>query len=311
MSIVKFIIKYTTLWVILGAAAAFFNPAPFKGFGGWIPVLLGIIMLGMGLSMTPNDFKLVFSRPRDVIVGVVIVYACMPLVGMGIGTLLDLPRALTIGLILLGCSCTGTTSNVMTFLANGDKALTVTVSSLSTMVAPVVTPLLLMVYVGKYMPIDTIGLFLSIIKVVIIPIGLGLVIRKVFSNHMNLVTTIIPLASVLSVVFIICVVVSLNVERLYGVAGPAFAACVLYTSIGMLIGYIVSRVLRMNTYRRKAMTFIVGVQQTALAVTLSITYFDPLSAIPSAILIVWATVFGTLVATIWKSRTSTDEKVPA
>lgn len=310
MSIVKFITKYTTLWVILGAAVAFMIPGPFKGFGSWIPFLLGIIMLGMGLSMTPGDFKLVFSRPRDVIVGVAVVYICMPLVGLGLGTLLSLPQALTIGLILLGCSCTGTTSNVMTFLANGDKALTVTVSSLSTMVAPIVTPALLMFYVGKYMPIDAAGLFMSIIKVVIIPIVLGLVIRKVFASQMNIITTVIPIASVLSVVFIICIVVSLNVERLSSVAGPAFAACTLYTSAGMLVGYGVSRILHMNTDKRKAMTFIVGVQQTALSVTLAITYFDPMSAILPAILIVWTTVFGTLIATVWKNRTKETKKIP-
>lgn len=307
MRFVKIVTKYTTLWVILGAVLAFVTPDTFKSFGGSIPFLLGIIMLGMGISMTPNDFKLVFTQPRNVIIGVLMVYAFMPLVALGLGTALQLPAALTVGLVLLGCSCTGTTSNIMTFLANGDKALTVTISSISTMAAPVLTPALLMFYVGKYMPIDAAGLFMSIIKVVIVPIALGLLIHKFFNNHMNTINTIIPLASVVSLICIIAIVVSLNVERLSGVAGMAFLVCILYTSAGMAIGYIISRLLRMKSDKRKAYTFVCGVQQTALSVTLAITYFDPMSAIPPAILIVWTTVFGTLIASIWKGRTKSED----
>lgn len=224
MGVVKFITKYTTLWVILGAAVAFVTPETFKGFGGTIPFLLGIIMLSMGLSMTPG---------------------------------------------------------------------------------------LLMLYVGKYMPIDAVGLFMSIIKVVIVPIVLGLLIHRFFDKYMDTINTVVPVASVVSVVFIIAVVVSLNVERLNGVAEMAFLACVLYTSAGMAIGYIISRLLRLPVDKRKAYTFVCGVQQTALSVTLAITYFDPISAIPPAILSVWTTVFGTLVASVWKSRTKPADDTAA
>lgn len=303
MSIVQFITKYTTIWVILGAAVAFFMPDLFKGFSGFIPVLLGIIMLGMGVSMTPADFKLVFTRPRDVIVGVLLVYVCMPLVAMALGQLLQLSQALLIGLVLVGCSCTGMVSNVTTYMANGDKALTVTICSISTLVAPVLTPALLMLYVGKFMAIDAVGLFISIIEVIIVPIVLGLLIHKCFRSHMDTINAVIPLASVVSVIFIIAVVVALNVERLTGVASMAFLACILYTSAGMGIGYLAARLLRLPEAKRKSYTFVCGVQQTALAVTLAITYFDPMSAIPAAILIVWVTVFGTLVASVWRNRT--------
>ena len=184
---VKFVTKYVTLWVILCAVFAYFVPTPFKPYGGTIPWFLGIIMLSMGLSMTPNDFKLVLTRPKDVIVGIVTLYAFMPLVGLGLGTIFNLDPMLTVGLVLLGCTPTGTSSNVMTFLAKGDKALAVTVSSLSTIVAPVVMPMLLLFYVGKYLPIDAVGLFMSIIKIVIIPIALGLLIHKFFEKQMDAV----------------------------------------------------------------------------------------------------------------------------
>ena len=199
----------------------------------------------------------------------------------------------------------------MTFLAKGDKALAVTVSSLSTIVAPAVMPVLLLFYVGKYLPIDAVGLFMSIVKIVIIPIALGLLIHKCFTKQMPVILKVVPLATVGAIICIISVIVALNVERLQAVAGMAALTLVLYTAIGLLIGYTVARLLRMKAPKRKAMTFIVGVQNTALAVTLGITYFDPMSAIPGAIGVVWTTVFCSFVASLWGNKTEdTTEAVP-
>ena len=300
---IKFVTKYVTVWVILTALFAFFFPEPFKPYGGSVSWCLGIIMLSMGLSMTPNDFKLVFTRPKDVIIGIVTLDIAMPLVGLGLGTVFNLDPMLIGGLVLLGCAPTGTTSNVMTFLAKGDKALAVTISSLSTILAPFVMPALLLCYVGKYLPIDAVGLFLSIIKIVIVPIALGLLIHKFCEKQMGTILKIVPLTTVLAIICIIAVIVALNVERLQNVAGIAALTLVLYTGIGLVIGYGVARILRMSVPKRKAMTFVVGVQNTALAVTLGITYFDPLSAIPAAIGVVWTTVFCSFVASMWGNKT--------
>ncbi|ERT58632.1 bile acid:sodium symporter family protein [Megasphaera vaginalis (ex Srinivasan et al. 2021)] len=305
---VKFITKYVTLWVIIAAVLAYLNPAPFKPFGGMISFLLGIIMLSMGLSMTPNDFKLVFTRPKDVIIGVVTLYVCMPLVGLAISKLLGLSPMLAVGMVLLGCTPTGTSSNVMTFLAKGDKALSVTITSLSTMLAPVIMPSLLLFYVGKYMSIDAVGLFLSIIKIVIVPIVLGIMINKVFSKQMPVISKGVPLVTVAAIVTIIMICVSLNVERLQTVAGVAALSLVLYTAVGLSIGFIISKLLRMPIAKRKALTFDVGVQNTALAVTLGITYFDPMSAIPGAIGVVWTTVFCSFIASLWGNKTPNQDQ---
>jgi len=300
---VKFLTKYVTVWVILCAILAYFFPAPFKPYGGSISYCLGIIMLGMGLSMTPNDFKLIFSRPKDVIIGVATLYIFMPLVGLGIGTVLGLSPMLIVGFVLLGCCPTGTTSNVMTLLAKGDKALSVTISSISTIIAPILMPAMLLFYVNQYVSIDTIGLFLSIVKIVIIPIVLGLLIHKIFKKQLPVILQVMPLCTVLAILGIILVVVALNVERLQTVAGMAALALALYTLIGLIIGYGVSKLLRMPPAKGKAMTFVVGVQNTALAVTLGVTYFDPLAAIPAAIGVVWTTVFCSFVASVWGNRT--------
>ena len=301
---VKFLTKYVTIWVILCAIIAYFFPTPFKPYGGSISYALGIIMLSMGLSMTPNDFKLIFSRPKDVIIGVVTLYIFMPLVGLGIGKALGLAPMLVVGFVLLGCCPTGTTSNVMTLLAKGDKALSVTISSISTIIAPFIMPALLLFYVNQYVTIDTIGLCLSIVKIVIVPIVLGLIIHKVFEKQLPVILQIVPLFTVLAIFCIILVVVALNVERLQNVAGMAALALALYTLIGLIIGFIVSKVLRMPQDKGKAMTFVVGVQNTALAVTLAVTYFDPLAAIPAAIGVVWTTVFCSFVASLWGNKTT-------
>lgn len=300
--LVKFLTRYLTLWIILSAVVAFLMPAPFM-HGDWIPYLIGCVMLSMGLSMTPGDFKLVLTRPRDVILGIIVISVCMPLVGLGIGTLLGLPPMLIVGLILVGCTPSGATSNVMTMISNGDKALSVTTSSLGTLISPFVTPALLMFYVGHYMPLDALAMFIGIIKIVIIPIALGLLIRKVFSKQMDTVLKLAPLLTVAAVVVVIAVVVSLNVERIKLVGVEIALACAFYTICGMIIGYVAARIFHMELSRRKAMTFLIGIQNTALAVSLGITYFDPLAAVPGGVLIVWASVLGTLVASFWAGKT--------
>jgi BASS family bile acid:Na+ symporter len=300
---VKFLTKYLTLWIILAAVLAFIFPSVWKPYGSVIPYMIGVIMLSMGLSMTPNDFKLVFTQPKAVIAGIVVLYVSMPLVGMAIGTLLNLAPMLTVGLILVGCTPTGSTSNVMTMLANGDKALSVTTSSISTLLAPIITPAMLMLYVGQYMPIDGWGLVFGILKIVIVPIVLGLLIHKIFEKSMKVILTVVPIATVVAVFVVISVVVSLNVERLASTAGMAVICCGIFTLCGLIIGYIAGKILRLPLPRHKAFTFIIGIQNTALAVSLAIQYFDPLAAVPGAILIVWASVFGSLVASVWASRT--------
>ena len=304
---IAFLAKYVPLWVIISAIVAYMTPDSFRSYGSIISPCLSLIMLGMGLSMTPNDFKLIFTRPKDVIIGVLTVYICMPLVGMGVGKLLGLAPMLVVGLILLGCSPTGTTSNVMTFLAKGDKALSVTVSSISTMLAPVIMPLLLLLYAGTYLAVDGTALFISIIKIVIIPVLLGLIMHKIFAKQIPTILALVPLTTIIAIILIVLVVVSLNAERLQAIAPSAALAMVLYTFRGLAIGFLVSKVLRMPKEKGKAMTFVVGVQNTALAVALAVKYFDPVAALPAAVGVVWTTVCCSFIASLWGSKTAEDE----
>lgn len=309
MDIVKkvcgFITRYFPVWVIVFAAFAFFVPTPFMGMGGAITYLLGLIMLGMGITMSPNDFKLVFVRPKDVLFGVLLRYFIMPGVAFLIGKVLGLSPMLAAGLILVGCCPSGTASNVMTFISKGDTALSVTISSVNTLLAPVLTPLLFMVLAGTLIPIDASALLIDILKVVIVPIILGIGIRVIASKVVDSISWLIPVISVVAIIAIITIVVALNAEKLSTVAGMAFLAVALHNGIGLGTGYGASRLLGgMSHYKSKAVAFEIGMENSGLAVALAIAHLDPMAAIPGAIFSVWHNFTGSLLAGFWASRDS-------
>ena len=167
----QFICKNMALWVVIFSGIAFLYPAPFKPIGANISYLLGVIMLGMGLSMSLDDFRLVLTRPKDVFYGVFFRYLIMPVVGLCVAKLLGLPPALAAGMVLLGACPSGTGSNVMTYIAKGDTALSITVSSVNTILAPILTPYLFLALAGTMIPIEPGALFLDIVKIVLVPVA--------------------------------------------------------------------------------------------------------------------------------------------
>lgn len=301
--ICKYITKLFPLWVVLFALVAFFYPAPFKGFGGWITYLLGLIMLGMGLTMSLDDFKLVLTRPKDVVFGVVLRFCIMPLIAFAIGKVLDLDPMLAVGLILVGCCPSGTASNVMCFIAKGDTALSVTVSSVNTLLAPIVTPAIFSLLAGTIIPIDAMALIIDILKVVIVPIALGIIIHMVASRLVQAISEFIPLVSVLSIIAIITIVVALSAERLATVAVIAAIAVMLHNCLGLTLGYGASRYIgHMNHHKSKAIAFEIGMENSGLAVALAIAHLNPIAAIPGAIFSVWHNFSGSLLAGYWANK---------
>lgn len=304
--IAKFITRFFPAWVILFAVIAFFYPSLFNGYGSWITYLLGLIMLGMGLTMTLKDFKLVLTRPKDVLCGVVFRYLIMPLVAFGVGKLLELPPLLAAGLILVGCCPSGTASNVMTFIAKGDTALSVTVSSINTVLAPILTPYIFLLLAGTLIPIKAEALLVDILKIVILPVALGIIIRTVASDFVDKVTKVIPLVSVVSIIAIISIVVALSAAKLATVAVIAFIAVILHNALGLGIGYGASRAAGMNHKKGKAISFEIGMENSGLAVALAIAHLDPIAAIPGAIFSVWHNFSGSLLAGYWAAKEDKD-----
>lgn len=296
------ITHYFPLWVVLFAAAAFFTPTPFKAIGPYIPYLLGLIMLGMGLTMSINDFKLVLTRPKDVLCGILLRYTIMPVVAFLVAKLLDLPPALAAGLILVGACPSGTASNVMTFISKGDTALSVTVSSFNTILAPIITPFIFLYLAGTMIPIQSDALLIDILKIVLLPVFMGIILRMLASTLVDKFTKIIPAISVIAIIMIITAVVAVSATKLITVAGMAFLAVILHNSIGLFLGYTSSRVVGMSESKARAISFEIGMENSGLAVALAMAHLDPMAAIPGAIFSVWHNFSGSLLAGFWSNR---------
>jgi BASS family bile acid:Na+ symporter len=300
--VVKSVTKLFPLWVLLCATIAYFAPEPFKPYSRWIPWLLGLVMLGMGLTMSLDDFKLVFKRPKDVIAGVLLRYLIMPGIAFCVAKVLGLSPSLAAGLILVGCCPSGTASNVMTFIAKGDTALSVTVSSINTVLAPIVTPFIFLFLAGTLIPIDASALLVDILKIVLAPIAIGVAINMMAGNAAKRIVTFVPLISVAAIIAIITIVIALSAAKLATVAAIAFAAVVLHNILGLSLGYGASRGIGMPHRKAKAIAFEIGMENSGLAVALAIAHLDPIAAIPGAIFSVWHNFSGSLLAGYWGGR---------
>src|SRR5699024_10290339 len=189
-------------------------PGGFGWIADYISWLLGIIMFGMGLTLTLDDFKSIGKQPKSVLIGVVAQYTIMPLLAFGLATAFQLPAEVAVGVILVGCCPGGTASNVMTFLAKGNTALSVAVTAVSTLLAPILTPSLILLLASKWLPVSAGEMFISIVQVVLIPIILGLVVRLLFSKQVNKATEALPLVSVVGIVAVAAGVVAVNTENI-------------------------------------------------------------------------------------------------
>ena len=298
--------KTFSLWVILMACVGFFAPQLFVAYKSWISPLLGIVMFGMGLTLTAADFREVFRRPRDVAIGVVGHYLIMPGIAYALAVGLDLPPDIAIGVILVGCCPSGTASNVMTFLAKGDVALGVSIASVSTLIAPLATPAFVSLLAGKWMSIRTESLFMDIVQVVIIPIALGLLARTLFRKQADASVKALPLISTIVIVFIIAIIVALNQAKLMTNGLLILTAVVLHNMLGFALGYLFAKAFGMNLARRKAVTLETGMQNSGLGAALAAAHFSPLAAVPSALFSVWHNLSGSALAT-WFARRSESE----
>ncbi len=293
--------KTFPLWVLLFAGLGYAAPAAFVGYKPWIAPLLGIVMFGMGLTLSAADFREVFRRPGDVAIGVVGHYLIMPGLAWLLAVGLRLPPDIAVGVILVGCCPSGTASNVMTFLAKGDVALGVSIASVSTLVAPLATPALVSLLAGKWMAINTESLFIDILQVVIVPIVLGLAVKALFRRQAAASVKALPLVSTVAIVAIIAIIVALNRARLLANGPLILAAVVLHNLLGFALGYLFARLFGMDLAKRKAVMMETGMQNSGLGAALASAHFSPLAAVPSVLFSVWHNLSGAALAT-WFAR---------
>ncbi|MFJ7669271.1 bile acid:sodium symporter family protein [Lysinibacillus sp. NPDC097195] len=303
--------KYFAVWVICIAVIAFIAPDPFLIFGGYITILLGIVMFGMGLTLKAVDFKMIITNPVPVIIGVCAQYIIMPLTAFLIAYMMNLPAELAAGLVLLGSVPGGTASNVMVYLAKGNVPLSITMTSFSTLLAPIATPLILLLLAGKWMPVDPMAMFTSIIQVIILPIILGLVIRKFAPTVVEKSINVIPLISVVAIIIIVSAVVAGNVASIASAGFIIFTAVMLHNAFGLLLGYLTALALGLDESNRRAISIEVGMQNSGLGVALATAHFGPLAALPSVLGAVWHNISGPILATYWSKKTANVATIPS
>jgi bile acid:Na+ symporter, BASS family len=295
----QFVGNTFAIWVLIFAILAFFSPSTFTWIAPHISLLLGIIMFGMGLTLSGDDFKEVFKRPKDVAIGVFGQFLIMPLLAFLLAKGLQLPPEIAVGVILVGCCPGGTASNVMTFLSKGDVALSVTITSVTTLLAPLVTPALILLLASEWIPVEPGSLFLSIVKIVIVPIVLGLVVKKLFNKPAQASVKVLPLVSIIAIVAIVVAVVSVNQANIAKTGLIIFAVVILHNCLGYLLGYGFGKLFKMDLSKKKAVAIEVGMQNSGLGAAIAAAHFSPLAAVPSAIFSVWHNISGPILATIF------------
>ncbi|KFI32372.1 sodium transporter [Haematobacter missouriensis] len=304
-----FVGKTFALWVILFAVLGFLLPDVFRLVTPWIVTLLAIIMFGMGLTISADDFREVVRRPYDVGVGVIGQFLIMPLLAVLLTKIIPMPPEVAAGVILVGCCPGGTSSNVMTYLSKGDVALSVACTSVTTLLAPVVTPFLVWMLASEFLPVDGWAMFLSIVKVVLVPLALGFAAQKIMPGLVRKAVPALPLVSVSGIVLIVAAVVAASRASILQSGLMIFAVVVLHNGLGYLIGFFAARAAGLSLAKRKAIAIEVGMQNSGLGAALATAYFSPLAAVPSAIFSVWHNISGALLANYFAGRT--DEQTTA
>lgn len=292
-----------TLIIVAVTALALWQPASFT----WISIaaitpLLAIVMFGMGLTMKPADFGPIFTRPKEIIIGELAQFIIMPMLAWLLCYLLKLPTELALGMILVGCCPGGTASNVMCYLAKGDVPLSIAMTTVSTLLAPIVTPALVLLLTGKEIHVDVFGMFISIVQVVILPVSIGFIINHFLGKYTRRILPLMPMISALAVMAIIGVVVSCNQVKILQCSLIVALAVILHNTLGLVLGYLLGKCARLSKPKSAAISIEVGMQNAGLATSLATIHFAmyPMAAVPGALFSIWHNLSGSIAASIFR-----------
>ncbi|MCG8285243.1 bile acid:sodium symporter family protein [Acinetobacter seifertii] len=300
----QFVQKTFALWVIVFAALAIWQPEFFVWLKAYIPWILGIIMLGMGMTMTVDDFKGVLQSPKAVLIGVVAQFVVMPGLAYVLCKLFNLPPEIAVGVILVGCCPGGTASNVITYMAKGNVALSVACTSVSTLLAPVLTPAIFYLLASQWLKIDAASMFISILQVVLVPIVIGLILRTWLKRQVESYIQVMPLVSVIAIVAIVAAIIGGSKAAIFQSGLLILAVVILHNGFGYLLGFTAARFFKLPYADSKAIAVEVGMQNSGLGVALAAVHFaaSPITAVPSAIFSLWHNISGPALATYWASK---------
>lgn len=299
--------RFMGVIIIAFSALALWQPWIFSWVAPHISAMLGIIMLGMGMTLHWQDFRHVLRHPRDLGLGLVVQFGCMPLLAFALCHVFALPPELAMGMILVGTAPGGTASNVLTFIARGDVAFSVAMTAAATLVSLLLTPPLTWLLGGVWVPVDMGGLFWSIVKIVLVPVLLGLLLHHFQRGLVDRLMPFLPLASALVITLVIAGIIAVNAQNILS-AGPAiFAAVIAHNLLGLAVGWFAACRLRFAPPRRRALAIEIGTQNSGLATALALAHFTPAAAIAGALFSVWQNISGALLSNFWATRPVTSD----
>ena len=306
--ICNFMSNNIAVLIIIFSVIAFFYPTEFSWATNYTELFLGAAMFGMGLTIKANDFRVVFTRPKELFTGCILQYTVMPLAAFVLAKVFQLPPDLALGFILVGCCPGGTASNVITYVAGGDVPLSVGMTVVSTLLAPVCTPVLVYFLAGSFVEVSIFAMMRSVVKVVLIPVLAGILIYRIFPKQVNKIRDFLPLVSVAAIVMIVAGIVGTNAEKIVTCGALVMIVVALHNGVGLLLGTGAAKFLKLDERKVTAIGIEVGMQNSGLSISLATANFaaNPLATLPGAIFSVWHNISGTIYAGI-RNRKNTKQ----
>lgn len=297
------------LWAILLSLVAFFVADAFAALQSLIVPLLAAVMFVMGLNLKAEDFTRIVNDPKPIFIGVLLQFLLMPLLALTLSAMLQLSNQLTAGMVLVGSCAGGTASNVISYLAKADLALSISMTVTSTLVGVVATPFLCSFYLSQTIEVDTWGMLISILQMVFLPVLAGAVINHFAADTVNRIEAVLPSLSIVLILLIIAIVVALNSSSLLEVGLLTLLAVVLHNLGGLLGGFYLSRLLGLNVKQSHTIAIEVGMQNSGLGVALALQFFSATAALPGALFSVWHNISGSMLASYWSSKRDSLEYI--
>ncbi len=300
MKAIQFYNRNLSIWVVLFAIVAFFFPNPFLLVKSSINIFFAITMFGIGLVITETDYRNIIKNPKIVLFGNLCQFTIMPILALITSTIFNLPREVTVGLILTGSAPGAMTSNVISYLSEGDVAFSVSMTALATLICPVLTPLLTLLLAGKMVPVPFWQMFFTILYTVVVPLLAGFLVRRTFPKLIVKIGDIPPAISVTAIIIICAYVVAANNEDIGKATALVLLAVIAHNLMGMLLGFLAGGIAKFTFRRKKTLSIEIGMQNAGLGVILALQHFSKEVAIPAALFTIWCIISASLLVGFWK-----------
>jgi len=304
--ILSFYTKYFAVWVVLFGVTAYFLPGPFVALKGYMDWFFALTMFGIGIVLQAEDFKRIAQKPVIVLVGSSAQFSIMPVGAFLLSKLFNLPPEIAVGLILTGSAPGAMASNVMSYIAKADTAYSVSLTTVSTLLCPLLTPGLTFLLAGSMLEIPFLDMVASVMKMVILPLFVGFAVRHYFKSKVEKILPVFPAISVTFIIFICSLVIALNKSYLAQVTVVIVVAGIVLNIYGMLAGYGVGSIFRMELRRRRTLAIEIGMQNAGLGTVLALKHFSEKTAMPAAIFVFICIITASVMAAVWQ-RTSPDK----